>query len=292
LAILGPTATGKSRLALALAERIGAEILSVDSMQVYRGMDIGTAKPTTEERQRVRHHMIDVADPVDPFTVADFRHQARAALARSQADTVLIVGGSGLHFRSVVDPMTFAPSDPEVRAEIEGEKLDALVSELVTADPSAGSLVDLANPRRVIRAVETLRLSGRTPSQLSASDSRRRYARYEPEIPFRAIALDRDDLETRVTVRLQAMRSAGLLDEVEELAPRLGPTACLAVGYRQLLPVVRGQTSPETGFADAERATMRLVKRQRTFFRRDPRLTWIDGTSPELIQRALEELEW
>lgn len=290
MAILGPTATGKSRLALAIAEHIGAEILSVDSMQVYRGMDIGTAKPTTEERQRIRHHMIDVAHPADPFTVADFRRRARAALAGSRADPILIVGGSGLHFRSVVDPMTFAPYDPAVRAEVQREKLDDLVSELVSADPSAGSLVDLANPRRVIRAVETLRLSGRTPSQLATSDTRRRYARYEPEIPFRAIALDRHDLEARVAARLRGMRSAGLLHEVEELAPHLGPTAALAVGYRQLLPVVRGQTSPETGFADAERATMSLVKRQRTFFRRDPRLTWIDGAAPELMSRALEEL--
>lgn len=262
----------------------------MDSMQVYRGMDIGTAKPTLEERRRVPHHMIDVADPAEPFTVADFRRLARAALAGTGADTVLIVGGSGLHFRSVVDPMTFAPSDPGVRAEVESEEIGALVAELVGADPAAGDHVDLSNPRRVIRAVEALRLSGGTPSQRAASDSRRRYARYDPELPFRAVALDREDLEQRVKARLHTMRSAGLLAEVEELAPRLGPTASLAVGYRQLLPVVSGRTPAEAGFAEAERATMRLVKRQRTFFRRDPRLTWIDGDSPELVDRTGEEL--
>lgn len=275
---------------MAIAERIGAEILSVDSMQVYRGMDIGTAKPTQEERNRVRHHMIDVADPADPFTVADFRRLARAALAETDADPVLIVGGSGLHFRSVVDPMTFAPSDPEVRADVEAQEVGSLVAEMLVADPGAGDHVDLANPRRVIRAVETLRISGQTPTQLAASEARRRYARYEPELAFRAVVLDREDLEERIGRRLQEMAAAGFLAEVEELAPRLGPTASLAVGYRQLLPVVRGEKSLEAGLEDAERATMRLVKRQRTFFRRDPRLTWIDTDRPDPMGSVLEEL--
>lgn len=253
-------------------------------------MDIGTAKPTHEERNHIRHHMIDVADPADPFTVADFRSLARAALAGTRADTALVVGGSGLHFRSVVDPMTFAPSDPDIRTDVEAQELGALVSELLAADANAGDHVDLANPRRVIRAVETLRISGQTPTQLAASDARRRYARYQPELEFRAVALDRDDLEQRVGQRLREMAAAGFLAEVRELAPRLGPTASLAVGYRQLLPVVRGEKSPEAGFEDAERATMRLVKRQRTFFRRDPRLTWIDGAGADPIGRVLEEL--
>lgn len=275
---------------MTIAERIEAEILSVDSMQVYRGMDIGTAKPTEKERNRVRHHMIDVADPADPFTVADFRRLARAALAETAADTVLIVGGSGLHFRSVVDPMTFAPSDPEVRADVEAQDLGSLVAEMLAADPDAGDHVDLANPRRVIRAVETLRISGQTPTHLAASEARRRYARYEPELAFQAVALDREDLEEQIGRRLQEMAAAGFLAEVEELAPRLGPTASLAVGYRQLLPVVRGEKSLEAGLEDAERATMRLVKRQRTFFRRDPRLTWIDTDRPDPIGSVLEEL--
>lgn len=289
MAILGPTATGKSRLGLEIAERIGAEILSVDSMQVYRGMDIGTAKPTLEERRRVRHHMIDVADPSDPFTVADFRHRARADLAATDADTVLIVGGSGLHFRSVVDPMTFSPSEPGIRAEVESGDLATLTTELLAADPEAGHHVDLANPRRVIRAVETLRISGATPSSLARSEARRHYAEYRPELEFRAVALDRDDLDVRVASRLQAMRVEGLLAEVEALAPQLGPTASLAVGYRQLLPVVAGEVELEAGFSEAERATMRLVKRQRTFFRRDPRLVWMDAATPDLAGQVLGE---
>ena len=289
MAILGPTATGKSRLGLEIAERLGAEILSVDSMQVYRGMDIGTAKPTLEERRRVRHHMIDVADPSDPYTVADFRRRARADLAATDADTVLIVGGSGLHFRSVVDPMTFLPSDPAIRAEVESGDLATLTAELLAADPEAAHHVDLANPRRVIRAVETLRISGATPTSLARSEERHHYAEYRPELEFRAVALDRHDLEARVASRLQRMRSDGLLAEVEALAPRLGPTASLAVGYRQLLPVVAGELAPEAGFSAAERATMRLVKRQRTFFRRDPRLVWLDAAAPDLAGRVLGE---
>lgn len=274
---------------MAVAERIGAEILSVDSMQVYRGMDIGTAKPTVEERRRVRHHMVDVAEPEDSFTVAEFRRQARRALEGSEAGTVLIVGGSGLHFRAVVDPMTFPPSDPELRRLLEAADHEALVSELVAADPEAGEVVDLANPRRVIRAVEALRLAGLTPSQLAASDTRRRYARYQPELGFAGVALDRDDLAARVDRRLEEMRTAGLLEEVERLAPRLGPTAGEAVGYRQLLDVVRGRAGPDEGFQAAKRATMRLVKRQRTFFRRDPRLRWVRSDAEDPLAVIREE---
>ncbi|MFB3050973.1 MAG: tRNA (adenosine(37)-N6)-dimethylallyltransferase, partial [Acidimicrobiia bacterium] len=161
LAILGPTASGKTEVAIEIAGRIGAEVLSVDSMQVYRGMDIGTAKPSVIERRGIRHHMIDVVDPESEFSVAEFRRQGRAVM--NSADSPLIItGGSGLHFRALVDPMSFAPTDPTLRSELEGSQLADLVAELKTADPEVGSHVDLANPRRVIRAVEILRLSGET----------------------------------------------------------------------------------------------------------------------------------
>lgn len=273
-----------------VAERTGAEILSVDSMQVYRGMDIGTAKPDPEERRRVRHHMIDVVDPEERFTVAEFRRMARRTLAGSQSELILIVGGSGLHFRAVVDPMTFRPGDVEVRRAVLDTPLDDLVEELLDADPAAGEHVDLANPRRVQRSVESLRMDGLTPSARAATAERRQLDGYLPELDFIGFGLDRDDVERAVAARLAQMRRRGFLDEVRNLAPRLGPTASQAVGYRQLLPVVRGERSDDEGFLAAERATMRLVKRQRTYFRRDPRLSWVDGSDPRLADLISEQV--
>lgn len=287
MAIVGPTASGKSDLAMTIAEKVGASILSVDSMQVYRGMDIGTAKPAAAERARVRHHMIDIAEPEEVFSVAEFRAAARAAIADDPVPVMLVVGGSGLHFRSVVDPMTFRPTEAAVRAALEGEDPDRMREELLAADPGAAAEVDLANPRRVLRAVETLRITGLTPTQWAGSEERRRYRSYEAELEFVGIALDSPDLEGRVATRLDLMREAGLLAEVEQLAPRLGPTAAQAVGYAQLLAVVEGRQSPDEGFLAARRATMGLVKRQRTFFRRDPRLTWLDPTAPDLAEAAM-----
>lgn len=289
MAILGPTATGKSSLAMAIAERTGAEVLSVDSMQVYRGMDIGTAKPRPEDRRRVRHHMIDVADPADTYTVAEFQRKARTALSRTTAPVVLIVGGSGLHFRSVIDPMTFRPHDPRVRRHLEEESLEQLVSELEAADPDSGDHLDLANRRRVIRAVEALRVSGQTPSAWARSTERRRFQAYEPDLAFTGVALDREDLEGPVQERLRDMRQRGFLAEVEELAPRLGRTASQAVGYKQLLSVVVGEATANEGFSAAERATMKLVKQQRTFFRRDPRLRWFEANRANLLDAVMEE---
>ena len=289
MAIVGPTASGKSAVAMEIARRTGAEIVSVDSMQVYRGMDIGTAKPSPAERSDVPHHLLDIAEPQEPFTVAQFRSAARRALEGTEAEVILVVGGSGLHFRAVVDPMTFAPHDPGVRAEVERAEVETLVSELLTADPGAGRHVDLSNPRRVIRAVEAWRTAGVTPSERADSEERARYDAYEPEIPFTGIALDRHDPEVAVARRLERMRAKGLLEEVARLAPRLGSTASNAVGYRQLLPVVEGSMGPDDGFEDARRATMALVKRQRTFFRRDPRLCWFDADRPDLVEAVMEE---
>lgn len=274
---------------MALAQRVGAEILSVDSMQVYRGMDIGTAKATLSDRELVRHHMIDIAEPEEPFTVARFRRVARQAIEQSSADVILIVGGSGLHFRSVVDPMVFRPFDPQVRAAIEQRTVEDLIGELEAADPDASRYIDFSNPRRVRRAVEALRVGGVTPSALAVTEEHRRFEEYRPELPFVGFGIDTEDIDQRVVDRLAAMRGAGFLEEVERLAPRLGPTACTAVGYRQLLPVVRGELDVEAGFEDAARATLRLVKRQRTFFRRDPRLQWLDGNDESVVETVLRE---
>lgn len=276
-------------MALEIAERAGATILSVDSMQVYRGMDIGTAKPTREEQLRVPHEMIDIAEPEMEFTVAEFRQAARAALEMNTSPVVLIVGGSGLHFRSVVDPMSFRPTDPAIRTALEAIPVETLVAELLAADPAAGDHVDLSNRRRVLRGVEALRLTGTTPSEWASTEDQRRYRAYEPDLEFVGFALDNRDPAPAISRRLAEMRDAGLLAEVERLAPRLGRTASQAVGYRQLLEAVMGRATVDEAFVAAERATMALVKRQRTFFRPDPRLRWLDAGEPGLVKTVIKE---
>lgn len=263
---------------MSLAERLDAEILSVDSMQVYRGMDIGTAKAGAEMCERVRHHLIDLVDPEASFSVAEFQSAGRAVLEslEAQGRTAVIVGGSGLHFRSLVDPMAFPPTDEALRAELEAEGHDVLVGELLAVDPDAARFVDLANPRRVLRAVEIYRLVGEVPSARAGSEQAYALRAYRAERPFVAVGLDPGErLEDRVRARFDAMLDAGLLDEVATLADRLGATARQGVGYKQMLRVVRGGESLASGRDAAIRATLALAKRQRTFFRRDPRIRWL-----------------
>jgi tRNA dimethylallyltransferase len=259
-------------MALRLAEDIDAEILSVDSMQVYRGMDIGTAKPDQETRARVPHHMIDLVEPEDEFTVAEFQQRARTLLDRR----LILVGGSGLHFRAIVDPLTFAPSDPEIRRRLDERPSVDNVEELRRVDPDADRHVDMTNPRRVVRALEIYQLTGSTPSERAASEEAEAIRSYRPLVGFTAVGIDPgEQLAGRVAGRLAGMVDAGLLDEVQALAPRLGRTASQAVGYKQLLPVVRGVAPVEAGVADATKATLRLAKHQRTYFHRDPRISWV-----------------
>ncbi len=292
MAVVGPTASGKSALALSLAEEIGAEIISVDSMQVYRGMDIGTAKPSRQERARVTHHLVDVAEPHEAFTVADTQRLGRAVLQDS-GGPLIIAGGTGLAFRAVVDPLEFPGHDREVRAELEALDLAALQQRLQAVDPQAADHVDLANPRRVVRALEVHAVTGLTPSARAASSEAGAVRDYRPAYPFRAIGFDPGDrLEGRVVARFDAMLEAGLLAEVTELAPRLGRTAAQAVGYKELLPVVAGERSLEDGRSDAIAATVAVAGHQRTYFRRDPRIRWLEwDDDPDVrLQRARREL--
>jgi tRNA dimethylallyltransferase len=262
-------------VAVQVAERLGAEIISVDSMQVYVGMDIGTAKPNLLERRGVPHHMIDVASPETEFSVAEFRRIGRETLENSD-EPMLITGGSGLHFRALVDPMSFAPTDPELRRELEQIPFDEVVAELRRVDPEADRHVDMANPRRVVRAVEIWRLSGETPSARAASAEAEDVRRYVPEIEFTAVGVDPGDvLEHRVGARMEAMRSGGLVEEVAGLRHRLGRTARNAVGYRQVLDALDEKCSIDEAFEQAARATRKLARRQRTWFQRDPRIRWI-----------------
>ncbi|MBU1227314.1 MAG: tRNA (adenosine(37)-N6)-dimethylallyltransferase MiaA, partial [Actinobacteria bacterium] len=276
---MGPTASGKSEAALLAAERVGAEIVSVDSMQVYRGMDIGTAKPSAADRARVPHHMIDLADPADAYSVAEFQAAGRRVLddLAERGVPALIVGGSGLHFRALVDPMEFPASDPRVRDAIDALDAAEAVAEMLRADPEAGAHLDLANPRRVARALEIHRMSGATPTARAVRPEAVAVRGYLPRRPLVAAILDPVDLlPERIEARFDRMLERGLLDEVRALAPRLGRTAAQAAGYRQLLPVVAGEWTPAEGRRRAIDATRALARRQRTFFGKDPRLVPIE----------------
>jgi tRNA dimethylallyltransferase len=189
---------------------------------------------------------------------------------------MIVSGGSGLHFRSLVDPLSFAPTDRDLRVELEGRETDGLVTELLQADPAAASFVDLANPRRVIRAVEIYRLTGEIPSARAATASAEDVRRYVPEITFEAVGVDPGaDLDPRIEVRLREMGESGLVSEVRLLAPRMGRTARSAVGYREVLTALNGGMSMEDAFALAAANTKKLARRQRTWFQRDPRIRWI-----------------
>jgi tRNA dimethylallyltransferase len=292
--LLGPTASGKTETAIGLAQHFDAEIISVDSMQVYRGMDIGTAKPTILERRGITHHLIDVADPSEEFTVARFRRLGRQVLLETQAPAVVISGGSGLHFRALLDPLSFAPTAPDLRRELEGRDVEQMVAELLQADPDAGAFVDLANARRVTRAVEIYRLTGETPSARAATAAAEDVRRYVPEVGFEAVGVDPGEvLDERIEMRLRNMRSAGLVDEVRSLAPKLGRTARSAVGYREILAALEGEATMEEAFAQAEANTRKLARKQRTWFQRDPRIRWIPWIDDpdQRLRRILETFE-
>lgn len=248
-------------------------------MQVFRGMDIGTAKPDSAARERFIYHMVDVADPAREFNVAEFQTMGTAILDKADADggrPIVIAGGSGLHFRSLVDPLEFPGTDPALREELERIPASDLSRELLSVDPDAGAVVDLNNPRRVLRAVEIIRMGGERPTTRAATDRAADVRSYRPIRSFTAIGIDPGPLLTgRIERRFDTMMDTGFLDEVARLAPVLGRTARQAVGYRELLGVVEGTAEPAEARDRAIRATRALAKRQRTYFRKDPRIRWI-----------------
>jgi len=262
-------------------------------MQVYRGMNVGTAKPTVIERRGVPHHLIDVVDPDEEFSVAEFRRLGRQIMAEA-TQPVIIVGGSGLHFRALVDPMSFAPTDVELRMELETVKHEDLVARLGDADAEAALHVDLANRRRVIRAVEIMELTGETPSSRAASAEAEDLRNYVPEIAFRAVGVDPGGLsDPRIERRLDTMRAGGLVEEVSSLHGRMGRAARSAVGYREIIEHLDGGCSVGEAFDAIGRNTRKLAKRQRTWFQRDPRIRWIPWIEDEdkRVERVLESLQ-
>jgi tRNA dimethylallyltransferase len=265
-------------------------------MQVYRGLDIGTAKASSEMQAEVPHHLLDLVDPADDLSVAEFQREGRQVLSdlRTRGVTPVICGGSGLHFRSLVDPLEFPPNDPTTRAEMDA--LGAVEArDLLTAiDPDVAAHVDMANPRRVTRALEVHALTGLSPSQRAALPAAIAVANYETTYRFAAIGLDPGpEIAGRVEQRFDLMLTQGLEEEVRRLQPRLGRLAAQAVGYKELAPVINGEVDLARGRDSAIRATRALAKRQRTFFRRDPRIHWVawDPDPAVRLRAAVEHLD-
>jgi tRNA dimethylallyltransferase len=287
LAILGATASGKSGLALALAKRLGnVELVSIDSMQVYDGMNVGTATPTLEEQAQTPHHLINLVAPDEAFTVGEFQRHARGALAgiRSRGKVPVLVGGTGLYLRSVIDDLELPPQFLEVRAAIESEPdTEALHARLAALDPVAAGRMEPTNRRRVVRALEVCEGSGRAFSSFGPG------MEVYPPTPYVQLAIrwERAQLDRRIAERYEQQMDAGFLNEVRWLN-EVGPsrTAAQALGYRELLSHVRGETSLEDALNEAIRRTVRFARRQERWFRRDPRITWIDA--PVDVDSAIE----
>lgn len=289
VAVVGPTATGKSDLGLALAERLGGEIVNADAMQLYRGMDIGTAKLSPAERRGVVHHMLDVLDVAEDASVAAYQRAARADLAviSAHGGRPVVVGGSGLYVRALLDRMELAPVDPVVRARLEDRAREVgpglLHDELAAVDPGAADRIGRANTRRIVRALEVIEITGRP---YTATLPEQVYAR-----PTVQIGLDcaRDVLDERIEHRVARMWARGLVDEVRGLAERrMGRTAARAVGYAQVLALLRGEVSEPEARAAVIAGTRRLARKQMGWFGRDPRVHWLDSRAPDLVDRALD----
>jgi tRNA dimethylallyltransferase len=289
--VAGPTGTGKSDLALDLAERLDGEIINADSMQLYAGMDIGTAKVPPGERRGIAHHLLDVLDVTQTATVASYQRDARAAIEQvlARGRTPVLVGGSGLYIQAVVDDINFPATDPLVRAKWEDELerlgIDHLFALLTARDPAAAIAIGPANGRKIVRALEVIDITGRP---FTATMPRPGLPRYGAVL----LRLDRPtgELDQRLEARVRTMVAAGFLDEVRTLDAaglRRGVTASRALGYAQLLAVLDGQTDLEQAIVSTAAITRRFVRRQRSWFRRDHRMIDLDGTDPAVLDRAL-----
>ncbi|MEO3768696.1 tRNA (adenosine(37)-N6)-dimethylallyltransferase MiaA [Streptomyces sp. B8F3] len=284
VAVVGATATGKSELGIALARRLGGEIVNADSMQLYRGMNIGTAKLTPAERQGVPHHLLDVWDVTETASVAAYQGLARAEIDRLGAlgRTAVLVGGSGLYVRGAVDAMDFPGTDPAVRARLEEELAAAgpgpLHARLAAADPDAAAAILPGNGRRIVRALEVIELTGR-PFTANLPEHESVYDTLQI-----GIAVPRPELADRIGQRVRRMWRAGLVDEVRRLEAeglREGRTAARALGYQQVLSFLAGECTEAEAREETVRATRRFARRQETWFRRDPRVHWISGSEAD-----------
>ncbi|MEO8696133.1 MAG: tRNA (adenosine(37)-N6)-dimethylallyltransferase MiaA [Acidimicrobiales bacterium] len=293
LALVGPTATGKSAIAMMVAQARGdVEIVVVDAMQVYRRMDIGTAKPTAAEQRLVRHHMIDIAEPSVDYSLSLYQRDALAAIADIEARgrVPLLVGGTGLYLRAVVDQLDIPPQYEAVREALDADTDTAgLHRQLCEVDPVAASRMEPSNRRRIVRALEVTLGSGRPFSSFGPGLAA--YATTTTRLL--AIGMDRPALDARIEARYARQMEAGLLDEVQSLLDEpagLSRTAAQALGYKELIDHVRGEVPLATALATAIARTRRFARRQERWFRRDPRIRWLDGSNPvEARDAVLEE---
>lgn len=294
LAVVGPTAADKSELAIEAAPGLGAEIVSVDSTMVYRGMDIGTDKPAPNVLARVPHHLVDVVDPSHTMTVAEFQRMARAAIADilARGRTPLLVGGSGLYFRAAVDALEFPGTAPGIRARLELEAEDvgaeALFARLSLLDPDAAVRMEPANVRRTVRALEVIELTGRPFSSFRTAwdEPRSLY-----ELTVAGLTHPRPELDRRIDARVDSQIERGLVGEVRRLVEegfRSSLTSVQVLGYAQVLAHLDGGTSLEEAVAETKRRTRRYARRQLSWFRADPRVEWFESDSEGLVRRLAE----
>ena len=284
VAVVGPTAAGKSALAVGLALALGGEVINADSMQLYRGMDIGTAKLTAPERRGVPHHLLDIWDVRQPASVADYQRLARAVIdeVTARGRVPILAGGSGLYVRGALGDLNFPGTDPAVRdrleTELAAEGAAALHARLAALDPAAAAAILPSNGRRIVRALEVIEISGRPfTATLPAYESSRPAGQIAVQIGVR---VPRDELDRRIAARVDAMWRVGLEDEVRRLEGdglREGRTASRALGYAQMLRHLAGEWTLEQARDETVRATRRFARRQESWFRRDPRITWLDA---------------
>lgn len=288
VAVVGPTASGKTALSLDIAEEFGGEIVNADAMQLYRGMDIGTAKLPVGERRGIPHHQIDVLDISEEASVAAYQRSARADIAaiRARSNVPVVVGGSGLYVRALLDEMEFPGTDPEIRARIEKRAADlgsdAVYRELAARDPRAAANIEPANVRRVVRALEVIELTGRP---FTATLPTNTYV--EPVIQV-ALDVGRDELRARIETRVNQMIADGFVDEVASL-PAPSATARGATGYPEMRAYLAGEMSLSEARDATVRATQKLAKRQMTWFRRDGRIAWFESAK-EAFSYAVDSI--
>jgi tRNA dimethylallyltransferase len=292
--LAGPTAVGKSEIALRLAEKTGGEIISVDSMQVYRGLDLGTAKPSRADRHRVAHHLIDVVELTEPFDAARFARLAHEAVTeiRSRGRVPILCGGTGLYFKAFLEGLgNSPPADPHLRAKLEATPLPDLLGELSQRDPATYETIDRKNPRRVIRAVEVIRLTGKPFSEQRAVW---KIKNQKSKIKnFFGLSRNAADLRARIDARVDGMFRRGLVAETEQLLKRglaENKTALQALGYRQVVELLRGERSLEDTVELVKIRTRQFARRQMTWFRGQTELDWIEVGPAETADGVVERI--
>jgi tRNA dimethylallyltransferase len=294
IAVVGPTAAGKSALSLRLARALDGEVINADSMQLYRGMDIGTAKLTSAERAGIPHHLLDIWPVTEAAQVSEYQRLARLAIADIQARgrVPILVGGSGLYVRAVIDKLEFPATDPGLRARLEDELAWAgapvLHARLAAADPAAAAAILPSNGRRIVRALEVIELSGR-PFSATLPQYESVFATVQI-----GVELPRAELDERVADRVSRMWQAGLVEEVRRLVAaglRDGRTASRALGYAQVLRFLNGECTEAEAAVQTVQATRKFIRRQESWFRRDPRIQWISARAPDLLASALHAVQ-